>query len=64
MNPDQNKTDQNPDQNKDLPPRAAIDVRHVILVLSGKGGVGKIDRLCKPCICPGNEGKAGRTVRS
>lgn len=41
MNPDQNKTDQNPDQNKDLPPRAAIDVRHVILVLSGKGGVGK-----------------------
>jgi ATP-binding protein involved in chromosome partitioning len=24
-----------------LPPKAAIDVRHVILVLSGKGGVGK-----------------------
>ena len=24
-----------------LPPRAAIDVKHVILVLSGKGGVGK-----------------------
>ncbi|WP_148208214.1 Mrp/NBP35 family ATP-binding protein [Methanosphaerula palustris] len=26
---------------KGLPPKAAIDVKHVILVLSGKGGVGK-----------------------
>ena len=24
-----------------LPPRAEIDVKHVILILSGKGGVGK-----------------------
>jgi ATP-binding protein involved in chromosome partitioning len=26
---------------KGLPPKAKIDVKHVILVLSGKGGVGK-----------------------
>lgn len=30
-----------PDQNINLPKRADIDVKHVILVLSGKGGVGK-----------------------
>jgi ATP-binding protein involved in chromosome partitioning len=28
-------------EHKGLPPKAEIDVKHVILVLSGKGGVGK-----------------------
>jgi ATP-binding protein involved in chromosome partitioning len=41
------KTDKNPETKgapahpKGLPPKAKIDVRHVIIVLSGKGGVGK-----------------------
>ncbi|MBN1167163.1 MAG: Mrp/NBP35 family ATP-binding protein [Methanospirillaceae archaeon] len=29
------------EKRSNLPPKAAVDVRHVILVLSGKGGVGK-----------------------
>ena len=32
---------QKPQPQKGLPPRSKIDVKHVILVLSGKGGVGK-----------------------
>jgi ATP-binding protein involved in chromosome partitioning len=41
------QTDEHPDTkgashaSKGLPPKAKIDVKHVILVLSGKGGVGK-----------------------
>jgi ATP-binding protein involved in chromosome partitioning len=41
------KTDKHPEKKgaspaqKGLPPKAKIDVKHVILVLSGKGGVGK-----------------------
>jgi len=42
---------------KGLPPKAKIDVKHVILVLSGKGGVGKSTVSVNLAIALANHGK-------
>jgi ATP-binding protein involved in chromosome partitioning len=46
-----------PDGQKGLPPKAKIDVKHVILVLSGKGGVGKSTVSVNLAFALANEGK-------
>jgi ATP-binding protein involved in chromosome partitioning len=42
---------------KGLPPKAKIDVKHVILVLSGKGGVGKSTVSVNLAFALANHGK-------
>lgn len=44
-------------QPKGLPPKARIDVKHVILVLSGKGGVGKSTVSTNLAVALANTGK-------